>query len=239
LQRARELRLTHEELSRDLEQKDVLLHALVHDLAGPLQRALGTSALLLEQPLAAPLDEWARSLHDDLMQQQQNVTAVLEAFSTELDESASPDAGPTDLRPLIDDVVAVQQPIAERRGIDLEVAADTGGQISVDAHRAQRVIDHLVANAIYDSPMGTQVKVATHADDGWWQLLVEDTRPPLPLEAVPRLFDRLGTIGAGPAAALGLYYCRITAERWGGGIGYERTEQGGRRFWVRFPRAPH
>jgi signal transduction histidine kinase len=237
LQRARELRLTHEELSRELEQKDVLLHALVHDLAGPLHRLLGTSALLLEQPLAAPLDEWACSLHDDLMQQQQTITAVLEAFSAELEEGSASSAAPVDLRHLIDDVVAVQQPVAKRRGVELEVAASTAGQVRADANRAQRVIDHLVGNAVYDSPVGTHVQVATHSDNGWWQLVVEDTRLPLPLEAVPRLFDRLGTVGAGPAAAIGLYYCRITAERWGGGIGYERTERGGRRFWVRFPRA--
>jgi signal transduction histidine kinase len=234
LQRARELRLGHDELAGELEQKDVLLHTLVHDLAAPLHRLLGTSALLLEQALPEPIDGWVRTLHDDLSSQQRTITALLEAFSAELEEGPMP-RSLVDLRRLIDDVVAVQGPIAARRGVRLEIAPDAGGLVSADSLRARRVIDHLVGNAVHDSAAGTRVDVVTREIDGWHQLSVEDSRPALPLETVPRLFDRIGAVGTGSAAAVGLYFCRISAERWGGGIGYEPTAQGGRRFWVRFP----
>jgi CheY-like chemotaxis protein len=38
-------------------------------------------------------------------------------------------------------------------------------------------------------------------------------------------------------AGLGLYFCKITVERWGGTIGAETKPKGGTRFWFRLPRA--
>ena len=38
-------------------------------------------------------------------------------------------------------------------------------------------------------------------------------------------------------AGLGLYFCKITVERWGGTIGAETHEPRGSRFWFRLPRA--
>ncbi|XYH94343.1 OmpA family protein [Sorangium sp. So ce1128] len=62
LQRARELRLVHDALSREVERKEVLVHCIVHDLSGPLNSLLGALSLLQEQPLpdagaAAPGEE--------------------------------------------------------------------------------------------------------------------------------------------------------------------------------------
>ncbi len=37
-------------------------------------------------------------------------------------------------------------------------------------------------------------------------------------------------------AGLGLYFCRITIERWGGKIGYLPNPKGGSRFWFRLSR---
>jgi hypothetical protein len=37
-------------------------------------------------------------------------------------------------------------------------------------------------------------------------------------------------------AGLGLYFCKITLERWGGSIGYLPRPEGGSRFWFRLPR---
>nr|MDJ0773505.1 ATP-binding protein [Mastigocoleus sp. MO_167.B18] len=37
-------------------------------------------------------------------------------------------------------------------------------------------------------------------------------------------------------SGLGLYFCRITIERWGGKIGYSPRPQGGSCFWFRLPK---
>ncbi|HEY8091492.1 MAG TPA: ATP-binding protein, partial [Polyangiaceae bacterium] len=70
------------------------------------------------------------------------------------------------------------------------------------------------------------------------RLLVEDEGPGVPPALLPHLFQKFAR-GRDPAAGtgLGLYFCRITVESWGGAIGYEARPGGGARFWVRLRRA--
>ena len=35
---------------------------------------------------------------------------------------------------------------------------------------------------------------------------------------------------------LGLYFCRMTVEQWGGTIGYKKNQKGGSQFWFRLPK---
>ena len=39
--------------------------------------------------------------------------------------------------------------------------------------------------------------------------------------------------GQSGKAGLGLYFCRITVEQWGGTIGCHARPEGGTRFWLR------
>jgi len=68
---------------------------------------------------------------------------------------------------------------------------------------------------------------------------VDDEGPGLPPDQRPdqlfALFSK-GKTHAGKAG-LGLYFCKITVERWGGAIGAETRAGGGSRFWFRLPRA--
>src|SRR5208282_5146019 len=43
--------------------------------------------------------------------------------------------------------------------------------------------------------------------------------------------------GSTGKAGLGLYFCKITAERWGGSVGCRNRAEGGTRFWFSLPRA--
>jgi signal transduction histidine kinase len=56
---------------------------------------------------------------------------------------------------------------------------------------------------------------------------------------LPRLFQKLVHDPRGGGSGLGLYFCRITVEQWGGGIGYEARATGGSSFWVRLRRNGH
>jgi K+-sensing histidine kinase KdpD len=65
-------------------------------------------------------------------------------------------------------------------------------------------------------------------------LAVEDEGSGVPAALVPDLFKKFAR-GRDPTAGsgLGLYFCRITVESWGGTVGYEPLSGGGSRFWVR------
>jgi CheY-like chemotaxis protein/HPt (histidine-containing phosphotransfer) domain-containing protein len=75
--------------------------------------------------------------------------------------------------------------------------------------------------------------------DGFVLACVDDEGPGLPTDQRPdQLFALFAKGGSHSGkAGLGLYFCKITVERWGGAIGAETRATGGSRFWFRLPRA--
>ena len=102
-----------------------------------------------------------------------------------------------------------------------------------------RIFANLVENALRHAPKGSLVTIGLKDDDGHVKAFVDDAGPGLPKEFKPAeafaLFSK-GKQGGGKAG-LGLYFCRITVERWGGSIGCESLLHRGARFWFRLPRA--
>ncbi|QSJ20732.1 ATP-binding protein [Nostoc sp. UHCC 0702] len=80
-------------------------------------------------------------------------------------------------------------------------------------------------------------KLLLQLDREYVLLVVDDQGSGVPPKMVNTLFqkffqgkDKSGRVG------LGLYFCRITVERWGGKIGYFPRQTGGSKFWFRLPR---
>jgi signal transduction histidine kinase len=236
LQRARDLRLIHDALLRELEQKDVLLHTIVHDLAAPLHGMLGFLSLLSEAPVAAPASEWIRAALQGARQQKQMIGEILEIFSVERNEHVAA-AGPApELREALDEVAGSLSPLAAGRRILLEVGPlPRPCLVAGDQRRLVRVIGNLIDNALRRSPPEGGVRVTVRQEGSWASIDVADQGPPVAAEQLARLFERVvpGQTRRGQGG-LALYFCRITVERWGGGIGYE-AEDGVCRFWVRLP----
>jgi signal transduction histidine kinase len=66
-------------------------------------------------------------------------------------------------------------------------------------------------------------------------IAVEDEGEGVAAETLPRLFEKFAHDPRAGGTGLGLYFCRITIEQWGGGIGYEPRVPVGSRFWIRLP----
>lgn len=236
LQRARELRLTYEALMREIEQKDVLLHTIIHDMASPLHLILGMLLLLSEQPLANPSADWARCALQAAKRQKQLIGEVLEVFSAEQDTLPQAAGDVLELRSIIEQVMAELEPIARRKEIQLEAQCASPSQVAGEARRLARIFTNLIDNALCNSPPKGIVRITTRSEGGWVWVTVDDQGEALPIELWPQLFEKFAPRRA-RGTGLGLYFCRITVERWGGGIGYEPREGGGSRFWVRLPMA--
>jgi signal transduction histidine kinase len=81
------------------------------------------------------------------------------------------------------------------------------------------------------------VTVSIAADEAGVLVTVEDEGPGVPPELMDAIFEKFSQAQAQPGkAGLGLYFCRITIEGWGGTIGYSQRATGGARFWFRLPR---
>jgi signal transduction histidine kinase len=240
LQRARELRLVHDALLREMEHKDVLLHTIVHELAAPLHTILGMLSLLDEAPRRESGAAAIRSALAAAREQKQVISEVLEAFSAEHAPPAVSLADAPDVHLVIGRVARERQSVAGQRNIGLEVAPGASRRHVIAEHnRLVRVLANLVDNALCRSPAGGTVRLTVRQEGAWVYVVIEDQGAPVPLERLSRLFGSfaLRRDGAVADGGLGLYFCRIAVERWGGGIGYEPSERGGARFWVRLQAA--
>jgi signal transduction histidine kinase len=238
LQRARELRLAHNALMRELDQKDILVHAIVHDLAAPLHSILGALSLLGAPEHDDRSGRWIRIALQAATRQRQLIAEILDVFSAEqgaLTQSPENGADAPDACDTIAQVFSELEPVARRRSIRLETErSDAPCKVKAEETRLFRVFTNLVDNAIRYSPENGVVRVTLHHQEAGILATVEDQGPGVPIELIPQLFEKFAR-GRERAAGtgLGLHFCRITVERWGGGIGYEPRLEGGARFWVR------
>jgi signal transduction histidine kinase len=103
--------------------------------------------------------------------------------------------------------------------------------------RLERVLTNLVENALRHSPRGSTVTIGVQEERGGVLTTVDDEGPGVPEELAEHLFQKFGQGSHKPGGVgLGLYFCRITIERWGGTIGYSPRDEKGSRFWFRLPR---
>jgi signal transduction histidine kinase len=118
---------------------------------------------------------------------------------------------------------------------DIEISGDW--QVVGENLRLERVLSNLVENAWRHSPPDSTVTVGLKEDEGCVLITVDDEGSGVPQDISKNLFQKFfqGKEKCG-RAGLGLYFCRITVERWGGTIGYSPRSEGGSRFWVRLAR---
>lgn len=239
LQRARELSLTHGALLCEMEQKDVLLHTIVHDLAAPLQRILSLLSLLDEAELREPAVHWVQSALQAARLQKQLIGEVLDVFSA---EHYTPSVGlveTPEVRRIVRQLTQELAAQASARNVRFDVEPDDSAHhVVCEERRLVRVVTNLIENALRRSPPDAVVRARVRQEGDWVWISVEDQGPAVPVERLARLFEKsvAGSEQAEAGTGLGLYFCRITVEKSGGGIGYEPIDGGGR-FWVRLERS--
>lgn len=243
IQRGREVSLDLDRLQRESEQKEILFHCIVHDLAGPLTSIKAAFSMLEREDLAPPIrrlvDIGVRQTH----RQEELIREILAVFTSERTsfdrETFDTDTAP-DALACARSVVEALAPAARDRSVHVTVGngdRDGGVRVIGDAPLLERVISNLVENAIRHTPVGGRVEVRVTGDGGAARIEVDDEGSGVPEDVAPSLFRRF-TQGRGQRgkAGLGLYFVRITVERWGGSVGFETRTPVGTRFWVRLPR---
>jgi two-component system OmpR family sensor kinase len=125
-----------------------------------------------------------------------------------------------DLAELARRVVAMQQPLAENKGIALELRAGTACPVIGEAGALATLLANLLENAIKYTPSGGQVAVAVDKAGGGAAVLIEDSGPGIPAQERERVFDRFYRSAGNDAmgSGLGLAIARDIAARHGARI---------------------
>lgn len=241
LQKARELALDHEQWIKEKNEKEVLLHCLVHDLSGPLSGMLGCLELLSTESLS----EMGRNMlvlgQVEAHKQKNLIHDLLDIYRAEIRQWGTV---PSDLDCAPDMRIAAESALAGLRASFLSKHIETTLHINspetndwrviADPSKLDRVLYNLLQNALRHVPKNGQVRVILQSSEVHITTFVDDNGHGVDPAFIPRLFQKMiqgeGVIGK---AGLGLFFCRIAVEQFGGTIGYEPSPMGGARFWFR------
>jgi signal transduction histidine kinase len=243
IQKAREHKLEADRFGKDMQQKEILLHCIVHDLAGPLTPILMCFSLLGGESLSPAGRHHIAVGMQQAARQQAMIQQILDVFAAEI---GGLDLGPQDSELAPDVVTCVRGvvealvPVATMKQMVLRLDAPRGGaepwRVVGDTPRLERVVFNLVENALRHGPQGSLVTVSIQRDASETLITVVDQGSGVPPDSVPSIFEKFARgPGNSGRAGLGLYFCRMTVERWGGTIGYSPRPEGGSRFWIRLP----
>jgi signal transduction histidine kinase/DNA-binding response OmpR family regulator/HPt (histidine-containing phosphotransfer) domain-containing protein len=245
-QTARNSLLEHEKFLKEIQKKEILLHCIVHDLTQPLSAMNGVFNLLNREDLPAALRKYVKAGERESQRQELMIRGILEAFSSDLAAQQSRETGATeapDLLACAKQAIEEFSPAFRERQIGLSLGAHVGSsrgwRVAGDSSRIDRIFGNLLENAMRYAPKGSTVTIGLENHDGFVLAFVDDEGPGLPPDQRPEQLFALFSKGKAHAgkAGLGLYFCKITVERWGGAIGAESRKGGGSRFWFRLPRA--
>ena len=235
--KASELAQAYEQLAEMEFARNEFLTVVAHELRTPLTSASGFLQFIRQgklqgEALDAALDTVARNL--------KTIIALINdiLFLQEMD-FILPEFLPTDIGEVLESVLKNSRGRAaqNRIEIDLHLSPDLPKTMA-DARSLERVFDALVDNAIKFSPDGGEVVIRVYSEGGWLCVEIEDHGVGIPMEALPRIFDRFFHLeqvanhlfsGVG----LGLSIARQVIEQHGGRIDVESRLGEGSIFKVR------
>jgi PAS domain S-box-containing protein len=219
--------------------KSEFLARMSHELRTPLNAVMGFAQLLqLDDLNEEQLDAVARILRGGrhLLSVVEDVLDISRIEAGELDVQIRPVAVPA----LVDEVVALLEPLAAERGISL--VTDTRAchsPAAADSRRLEQVLLNLVSNAIKYGPAGSEVVARARSEGERVLVSVIDEGPGVPPHEAERVFmpfERLPGREKVQGTGLGLALSRNLAHAMGAEIGV-RPHGSGSEFWVDLPQA--
>jgi len=223
------------------EQAEALSQLIVHDLRNPLASVTVsletmTEALPPDEEEAQESAEIARRELRRVVEMSNDLLLIgrLEAHRTEPLAEADLDA-------LLLEVEGAGRAVARRSGAELACrrAPDVPRSAVIDPPLVRRMLDNLVGNACRHVRPSDHIEVAVERAGEALRLAVRNTGSEVPAEVRDRLFEKHATAGKRDFhnSGLGLYLCRLVAERHGGSIALATRPGWGVSFEATFPQA--
>jgi signal transduction histidine kinase len=217
-----------------LETSRTVTDHVAHELRTPLTRLRIKLENLLSNTSRQDIEESLARAVDDIDQLQSRFEAILETAKIATYRRA--DFADVALSDIVDEVVALYQPIAELRGIRLSLKTR---ELTVSGQRdlLLQMIANLVDNAIKYSPKNGNIGVALEPIESRPTLTIVDQGPGIDAKDRDRVFERFyraGSKAGKPGLGLGLTFVRAVAKLHDVRVELEDAEPG-LKVILRFP----
>ena len=230
-------RAARETLERADELKSQFVELAAHELRSPVGAIYGLSETIVERgDRLSPerLEELQRSLTTQIRRLRELVEQLLDLSRLDA-EAVVIRPQRVRVRDRLEEIVGSVLPL-ESMQIGLEVDAMLEAELDVDA--LDRIVSNLIVNACrYGEP---PVLVSAAEEHGTLRVTVQDRGPGVPVEFVPRLFDRFARDAASAASlgtGLGLAIARSYARAHSGEVSYRPAAPRGAAFELILPAA--
>ncbi|RKS75429.1 signal transduction histidine kinase [Motilibacter peucedani] len=207
-----------------------------HELRSPLAAVRTQVEVSVAHPQAAPWDETADGVLEDVARMTRLVDDLL--LLARIDGAPETRDRPvTDLGAVVASVVGAVSSVGPRVPVTCDVAGDV--RVRADADSLRRIVQNLVDNAVRHAATAVEAAACRHGDEV--RLLVSDDGAGVPPEARERVFERFARLDDARSrdaggTGLGLSIVRDLATASGGTAALEDGAPGAR-FVVRLPAA--
>ena len=207
-----------------------------YELRTPLTTIMGYAELLdhANEALSDRAKGHVAAVRVAAAQLARSIDDVLDMAQLDADEMAL-DLGDVDVAELLEETAGRWAREAEAGQASLTVTCEPGaGVIRADRRRLTQVLDHLVENAVRQSPVGGRITVTARRLHSEVQVSVTDTGRGIPFHVQPHVFDRfVGRDRGGPG--LGLALVKALVELHGGWVALESEPGKGATFTCHLP----
>jgi two-component system, OmpR family, sensor histidine kinase BaeS len=151
---------------------------------------------------------------------------------------------PVDLSEIAAEMLDSQRTALENKRLAVESSLDSRAMVRGDADRLAQVFGNLLQNSLRYTDSPGRLSVRIESTPAGVRATWEDSGPPVPEEALPRLTERLFRVEGsrsrnGGGSGLGLAIARAIVEAHGGTLTAGASRLGGLRIELGFPGAAH
>jgi len=219
--------------------KDEFIAIVAHELRNPLNAILGWIRLMRERNLdEVTLARAFKTIERNAKSQAQLIGDLLD-LSRIVQGQLRLDRCSVSLPSVIKAAIETMYPVAEGKGVLLEMTSWVTADIAGDPNRLQQVLCNLLANAIKFTPSGGRIQVWLECSDSEAQVRVKDTGIGIRQNFLPHVFEAFRQDKTASSnlhgLGIGLAVARHLVELHGGAIQVESQEGQGATFTVTLP----
>jgi two-component system, OmpR family, phosphate regulon sensor histidine kinase PhoR len=216
-----------------------------HELKTPLSSIKGYAEALLEGALndAKVREPFVGKIHANALRLERLVQDLLSLSHLEANpEPKEPE--PLPLRGYANAAANLHRQAIEAAGVRVENHVGEDLRVLMEPRDLELILNNLVGNAVKYNRPGGKIRIGCEPDaeeggEGGLKLSVKDTGIGIPVEMLPRIFERFYRAGAARASkegtGLGLAIVKHAAQKYGIAVSAESVMGEGSRFTLRIP----